>query len=176
MSIQREEFLNKNLQKEPTDQYFRGKRNLAIFSGLLLASVSLNLEENMQSALLPFKLKSLDDLAHILFLITLYSLFQFFVVWSAQYESVRMHFLNRLNAFFVSFLAVTAFIAYIYCQFLRDADLSNFLNYAYFLIPLLIVALLVLFFLVKPHWINNLVSRIELNRDKELFEKLVAEK
>lgn len=176
MDIQKDTYLNKNLQKEPTDQYFRSKRNLAIFSGLLLASISLNLEENSQSALLPFKLESLDDLAHILFLITLYSLFQFFVVWSAQYESVRMHFLNRLNAFLVSFLAGTAFIAYIYCQFLLDVDLSNFLNYAYFLIPLAIIVLLVFFFLIKPHWINNIVNRIEFNRDKKLFEKLVAEK
>ncbi|MAS87616.1 MAG: hypothetical protein CMH30_06535 [Micavibrio sp.] len=165
-----ESSINKNHQKEPSDYYFKNKRNLAIFSGLLIAAEILPLTDNEQNSLFPFKLGSLDDLPIILLVIVLYNAFQLLVAWSAQYESVRLHLLNRIDAFIITSLAGASILIFIYHSQPHEMWLKSLLYLAIFIYFLLQGGL----FLIRPYFINDVLSGIQLEKDKELFDIITS--
>jgi hypothetical protein len=82
---------------EPSDQYLKSKRNLVLFSGLLLLSATVGLNvvaEESGSHFLPIALRDANYFDDVIALLVIYFAYQMMLFWYAQATTVRrlMHY------------------------------------------------------------------------------------
>jgi hypothetical protein len=102
---------------EPSDQYLRSKRNLILFSGLLLltATVGIKVTADGQSMpLIPFALSDVTYFDEVIVLLVAYFSFQLSLFWFAQTASVRQLMHYKIDFFASLTIAGISLLIYIY--------------------------------------------------------------
>jgi hypothetical protein len=91
---------------EPTSIYHKNKRNLFIFAGLLILVTVGGIEVKNPStiSLLPFQIKNPAMVQHVLFAITIYCAYQFYLSWFYQRDEIR----EKIQSDFV--ITIAAFL------------------------------------------------------------------
>lgn len=81
--------LRLELSVEPSDQYLKSRRNLVLFSGLLMLTAIVGLDLTSKIFLLPVTVKDVAYIDEILAILVIYFAFQTSLFWSAQPAPVR---------------------------------------------------------------------------------------
>src|SRR5262245_35254227 len=111
---------------EPTAIYLKGKRTLGVFSGLLALVTLGGIEaRNIPDAsLLPIEITNPGLLQHVLFVITTYCLYQYWLSWTYQADAFR----DRSTGEYATTLGFTAAAYGVYLQRNAFPAINNILD------------------------------------------------
>jgi hypothetical protein len=101
---------------DPSNAYYKTKRNLLLFVGCLLLAIFAGFkiaDAGVKISILPFQLARPEYLTTILFIAVVFNLFQFSLHWAAQQSEVQQNRFHRID--FISTTAIGGFS--IFCYF-----------------------------------------------------------
>lgn len=101
-------------KNSPSDIFVKAKRYSLVFSGLLLLSVYLGFEKINSTAISVFNFGVAEEaLPHIIFIMTLYSVWQLCASWFVQDEVVKSFHSNRIDLFITILILFTSLFSYL---------------------------------------------------------------
>lgn len=102
--------------KTPNDAYLKSRRALVVASGLLALSVLAGIvpaETDGSLTVFSLRLESPEKIPTIFFVISLYTLWQFWSSWLVQGEEVRTATINRVDVVFSFVIALTSWAVFL---------------------------------------------------------------
>ena len=99
----------------PSDIYYKSRRNLAFFAGLLLLDDFAGLKHDTDAiSVLPFQFDNIDLISHALVAIFLYAIWQYWTSWYSQSPEVREFKVNSLDCYFLGAVCSLALSLYVF--------------------------------------------------------------
>src|SRR5687768_3058174 len=102
---------------EPSDAYYKTKRNLLVFVSCLLLAIFAGFriaQGEQKISVLPFQLERPESLSTILFVVVLFNLSQFGLQWAAQNTEVQRNKFYRIDFMFCSTVGAVSILCYLW--------------------------------------------------------------
>lgn len=169
---------------DPTDVYYKTKRNLLIFVGLFFISTFFGfkiVENEPRLTIFPFQLGNPNAIPIILFAITSFNLFQFILQWVAQREEVRLNKFHQFDFFATFAVSALSIATYLFVQAVGVARLPTVWSLGGIVAAILIILLVAVSLPILPKLINRsirsaqrIVADQQTKQESELARRLMS--